>query len=140
MIFEMFVSFVAVLAFAVIFDVSKSELIFCGISGLVSEGIYLMIMRVNNEEAFAVLLAALITTSLARILANIRKVPVTVYLICAIIPLVPGAGMYKTVYGIIASDYHRAALAGIDTIKTATEIAVGIFLVFALPNKIFLKK
>lgn len=138
-IFEMFISFAAVIAFAVIFDVSRSELILCGISGLVSEGVYL-IMSADNGKAFAVLFAALAATALARSLANIRKVPVTVYLICGIIPLVPGAGMYKTVYEIIASDYLHAALDGIDTIKTATAIAVGIFLMFALPNKIFFKK
>lgn len=140
MIFEMFVAFAATLAFAVIFDVSRSELIFCGISGLVSEGVYWLVVRADNGKAFAVLVAALTATALARTLANVRKVPVTVYLICGIIPLVPGAGMYKTVYNAIASDYSQAVLVGIDTIKTATAIAVGIFLVFALPNKIFLKK
>ena len=39
---EMFVAFAATMAFAVIFNVSRSELIFCGIAGLVAEGVYLL--------------------------------------------------------------------------------------------------
>ena len=54
--------------------------------------------------------------------------------------LVPGAGMYNTVYNIIASDYMKAMYTGIDTIKVAVAIAVGIVLVFALPNKMFFKR
>ena len=43
---EMFVAFAATMAFAVIFNVSRSELIFCGIAGLVAEGVYLFTLRI----------------------------------------------------------------------------------------------
>lgn len=140
MIVELVVAFVATFAFAVIFDVSRSELIFCGVTGLVAQGIYLIIMSTNGEEALAVLAAAATVTVLSRTLANVRKMPVTVYLISGIIPLVPGAKMYNAVFNIIASDYRQAASIGIDAIKIATAIAIGIILIFALPNRIFLKR
>lgn len=41
---EMFVAFAATMAFAVIFNVSRSELIFCGIAGLVAEGSPLIVI------------------------------------------------------------------------------------------------
>ncbi len=139
MIFEMFVSFVATLAFSVIFNVSRSELMPCGMAGLVTRGIYLISVKSGFDAAFAVLCTVMAVSSLARILANVRKTPVTSYLLAGIIPLVPGSGMYKTALYIIASDYTRAASAGIATIKTATAIAIGIFLIFSLPNKLFFK-
>ena len=45
---EMFVAFAATMAFAVIFNVSRSELIFCGIAGLVAEGVYLFTLRISG--------------------------------------------------------------------------------------------
>ena len=100
---EMFVAFAATMAFAVIFNVSRSELIFCGIAGLVAEGVYLFTLRISDATAL-------------------------------------GAGMYNTVYNIISSDYMKAMYTGVDTIKVAVAIAVGIVLVFALPNKMFFKR
>lgn len=138
--FEMFVAFVATLAFAVIFDVSRSELIFCGISGFLAEGVYLLAVKISGETALAIFVSAICVTVLSRILANVRRMPVTVYLISGIISLVPGAGMYNTVYNIISSDYVKAFYTGIDTIKAAVAIAVGIVLVFALPNKMLFKR
>ena len=128
---EMFVAFAATMAFAVIFNVSRSELIFCGIAGLVAEGVYLFTLRISDETALAIFVASIAVTVLSRILANVRRMPVTVYLI---------AGMYNTVYNIISSDYMKAMYTGVDTIKVAVAIAVGIVLVFALPNKMFFKR
>ena len=125
---EMFVAFAATMAFAVIFNVSRSELIFCGIAGLVAEGVYLFTLRISDETALAIFVASIAVTVLSRILANIRRMPVTVYLISGIISLVPGAGMYNTVYNIIASDYMKAMYTGIDTIKVAWRLRWGLYL------------
>ena len=78
---EMFVAFAATMAFAVIFNVSRSELIFCGIAGLVAEGVYLFTLRISDETALAIFVASIAVTVLSRILANVRRMPVTVYLI-----------------------------------------------------------
>ena len=53
---EMFVAFAATMAFAVIFNVSRSELIFCGIAGLVAEGVYLFMMPVTCTSVINVYL------------------------------------------------------------------------------------
>lgn len=136
--FEIFVAFAASFAFALKFDVNKKELLYCGISGMVSESVFLAAF--GNEKAFAIFLASVSATVLSRMLANIRKVPVTVYLLSGVLPLVPGSGMYNTVFNIISSDYESAMLLGFDTVKSAVAIAIGIILVFALPNKLFLKR
>lgn len=138
--FEMVVAFVATLAFAVIFNVSRSELVFCGVAGIVSEGVYQLMISVSVGEPLAILIAAAAVTAVTRSLANLRKMPVTVYLIAGIIPLVPGTGMYKTVYNLISSDYAQAMNVGAYTLKAAVAIAIGIVIVFALPNRIFFKR
>ena len=84
---EMFVAFAATMAFAVIFNVSRSELIFCGIAGLVAEGVYLFTLRISDETALAIFVASIAVTVLSRILANVRRMPVTVYLIYRLYPV-----------------------------------------------------
>lgn len=138
--FEMVVAFAATLAFAVIFNVSRSELAFCGIAGIVSEGVYQLMIGGLVGEPLAILIAAAAVTAVTRSFANLRRMPVTVYLIAGIIPLVPGTGMYKTVYNLISSDYVRAMNVGAYTLKAAVAIAIGIVIVFALPNRIFFKR
>lgn len=139
-VLEMALAFTASLMLALNFDVSQSELIFCGLGGLTAEGAYQVAAGNGRGEVFAVLIAAAAVTALARVLANLRRMPVTTYLIAGIIPLVPGAGMYNTVFNLIASDYETAILTGFDTVKAASAAAVGIIIIFALPNRIFLKK
>lgn len=140
MIFVMFNAFVAALGFAVIFDVSRSELVYCGIAGLTAEAVYQIIRYIYEEKTVAVLVSAVCVTVLVRILANVRKTPVTVYMISGIIPLVPGGAVYNTVFDIIASDYAAAVVRGIDAVKSASAVAIGIVLVLALPNKLFLSR
>lgn len=130
----------AVPAFAVIFDVNLRELLFCSLAGLAAEGTYQSVLLSGGNTASALLTAAAALCAVSRILANRRRMPVTVYLVPGVIPLVPGAGMYNTVFNMIASDYSAAVRVGFDTAKAAAAVAIGIAFVFALPNKIFFKR
>ena len=65
-----------------------------------------------------------------------RKTPVTVFLICGIFPLVPGAGIYYTAYYFIMGDNAMALSKGIETIKIAVAIALAIVFVFSMPNPV----
>lgn len=134
MIIELLIAFFAAFAFSVIFNVSKSELVFCGLVGLVAQCVYLALFKITADATVSTLLSAATATALSRILATVRKMPVTVFLLSGIISLVPGMGMYNTVYSIISSDYTNALKTGIETVKSACAIAVGIaILLFRKP-------
>lgn len=62
---------------------------------------------------------------------------VTVFLTGGIFPLVPGAGIYYTVYAFITGDNAAAVFKGVETLKIAGVIALGIVLVLALPKGVF---
>ena len=80
--------------------------------------------------------AAVVLTMMSRIFAVWRKTPVTVFLICGIFPLVPGAGIYYTAYYFIMGDNAMALSKGIETIKIAVAIALAIVFVFSMPNPV----
>ena len=61
----------------------------------------------------------------------------TVFLICGIFPIVPGAGIYYTGYHFFMRDNAMALTKGLETIKIAIAIALGIGIVLSLPQFFF---
>ena len=55
------------------------------------------------------------------------------FLLCGIFPLVPGAGIYYTAYYFIFGFSGLMVQKGIETVKVAVAIALGITLVLSLP-------
>ena len=70
---------------------------------------------------------------LTRVFAITLKMPVTVFLLSGIFPLVPGAGIYYTAYYFIQGENALSLANGISTFKVAVTLAVGIALVLGLP-------
>lgn len=128
------VAFFAVLGFAVIFDVPKTELTRCAIAGSVSQGIYALLNVSGTDMLLQFAFSAAAVTWLSRFYAIRRRMPVTIYLMCGMIPLVPGAGIYSAISNIISHDNYQAAICAIDTFKTAGAISVALIIVFSLPN------
>ena len=79
------------------------------------------------------LLAVLPLTALSRLFAITHRAPVTLFLLCGIFPLVPGAGIYYTAYYFIRNDQRLCTNKGVETIKIAVAIALGIAVVCSIP-------
>ena len=71
--------------------------------------------------------------ALARAFAIRHKAPLTVFLLSGIFPLVPGAGIYNTAYYFLQDDRALFANAGVETLKIALMLALGIALVCSVP-------
>mgnify|MGYP000007696612 CR=1 FL=1 len=55
-----------------------------------------------------------------------HKAPITVFLLTGIFPLVPGAGIYYTAYYFLRNDRALCTSKGIETLKVAVALALGI--------------
>ena len=75
----------------------------------------------------------------ARTFAVIRKIPITVYLLSGIFPLVPGAGIYYTAYYMFQKESARFLAKGLETFEIACAIVFGIIFGFSVPQKFFQK-
>lgn len=139
MIIQFLVALVATVSFAVLYDAPYKELLFSGLSGAVGWVVYLFLTgEVQVNKIFATVVATIILTLIARILAVMRKCPVTVYILVSIFPLVPGTGVYYTSYYLITRQNELFASMGLATFETAAAIAFGIALGFGLPQNWFL--
>ena len=63
--------------------------------------------------------------------------PSNVSMISGIFPIVPGIGIYNTIYDIMIGDAAAAMSSGLETFKAVAAIVLGIVCVFVIPNKWF---
>lgn len=132
------VSFVATVAFSLLFHAPKNQYVWCGITGMAGWAVYWLLMQVENPSPVTASFAgAVVLALLTRIFSVARRTPYAVYITAGIFPLVPGAGIYYTVYYFIMAMNQEASAKGIETLKIAVAIALGIVLVLALPGKLF---
>ena len=138
MMVQFFMALAASVSFAVLYNAPKEELLFSGLSGAAGWVVYLIVSEQTGDGGvFAYVIATIALTLLSRILAVIRRYPVTVYLTVSIFPLVPGIGIYYTVYYLINKQNELFAARGLATFEAAAGIAFGIAAAFAIPQKWF---
>ena len=131
------VAFAATIAFAVIFHAPRKELLFTGFTGGAGWLVYMAATYFGSGVVAASFLATLALAWLSRVFSFSRKAPVTVFLICGIFPLVPGAGIYYTGYHFFMGQDALALEKGLETIKIAIAIALGTGIVLSLPPFLF---
>ena len=134
---QMGVAFLYTITFAIIFHTPRREWLCCGFTGAVGWLVYVVCVHFGLDVATASFFATLALAGFARVFAFWRKAPVTVFLITGIFPLVPGAGIYYTGYHLFMSDNSLALDKGLETIKIAVAIALGIGIVLSLPPFLF---
>ena len=122
-------SFIAITGFAVLLETPKKYLLHAGVTGAIGGGIYLYCTQREVDVVLASFLSALAIAFVSHVFARVFKAPVTVFLIAGILPTVPGAGMYRIVYYIIANDREMCSYYLIQTLEIAGMIALAIFIV-----------
>ena len=127
MIIQVFSAFWAVAMFSILTETPKKFLPYAAFSGGFAWWAYLVINNLTHSTAF-----------LSHILARIMKAPVTVFLIAGILPSVPGAGIYRTVYYLIQGDQTLSTHYLISTLHTAGAIALAIFITDSVVNLVHL--
>lgn len=124
---------VGTLSFGVLFGIPRKHYLACALDGAVGWVVYELAIMLGQGPVMAALVASVPLTLLARIFAITLKAPVTVFLLCGIFPLVPGAGIYYTAYYFILNNNELFTKNGMDTLKVAVALAIGISLVLGLP-------
>ena len=128
---EMVVAFVAVFFIAVTLEAPKRTLRYGAMAGGLGWGVYLVGLLFMDIVA-ATFMASLFIAWIAHLLARYLKTPVTIYFIPAFITLVPGAGVYQSVYSFINKEYALAQQHLVLTLQISGAIALAIFIVDSL--------
>ena len=141
LVWQFLAAFVGTFAFAILFGSPRKEYFAAGITGAIGWAAYLLLIRQNITSGFVgIILATAIVCILSRIVAVWHKCPSTVFLLCGIFPLVPGAGVFWFTYYLVSSQYQLSAFTGITAMKAAIAIVLGIVFAMELPQRFFSAK
>lgn len=121
-----FYSFMASLFFALLFNAPKRSLrVTAAIAGI-GYVVFILITQNLGSEPLGYFLATLIMGLLCEIAARVLKMTTTTFVTIAVIPLVPGLGIYRTMQFIVQNNYEAAVQIGIPTLLAAGTIALAI--------------
>lgn len=113
-------------AFALLFNVRGRHIPVSALGGAVGWAVYLAATGFGASGAVSYFAAAAVVSLYAETASRLLASPAGTYVACAIIPLVPGGGMYRTMSSSINGDLSGALSVGFETLGTAGAIAAGL--------------
>lgn len=126
---EILLATIATFGFGILFGLkNKKMLLAASISGGIGWFFYIFCLHIGLAASIGYLMGSLSMTVYSEILARKCKAPAITFLIGGLIPLVPGSGVYYTMFNLINNDFANAIIKGIETIICAGAIATGILI------------
>ena len=119
------------LGFTLLFRMRKRLIVWALLNSCLTTALYTLCVHLTPLPFFQNLFPALFAMTFAEVLARLTKAPTTPYIVCTIIPLVPGGALYYTMYHVILGEmelFHERLL---ETLRVSAGLAVGILCVSA---------
>lgn len=127
-------AFLGSIGFAIMLKIKGRQIIYAGVGGLVTWGIYLMVFPYCESVFISNLAAAVFVAIYAEVMARVNRAPATIFLTAAAVPLIPGGKLYYTMFGLVSEDHDLFISSGTDAVLIALAISLG-FVVVAVLNK-----
>ena len=118
-------SFFACAGFCLIFNIHGPGIAICGGGGALGWLVYLLAAFLTPSVILRNLLAAVAITLYSELMARVRRCPVTSYLIIALLPLVPGSGIFEAMLYCVQGDNQLFLSALVRTFGIAGALALG---------------
>jgi len=118
----------ACVGFGIGFNIHGFGILICGFGGALGWLVFLIARGLIGSDIAAAFLAAMVIAGYSETMARIRRCPVTGYLQVALLPLVPGAGVYYAMQYCVEGDTDRFLFTLLHTIGMAAALSVGAML------------
>ena len=122
------------LGFGILFNVRGKRLAAAALAGLLSWSLFLLLGIWIADEALRYFIVALAISIYCEIMARMLKSPTTTFLMTALVPLIPGGGLYYTMTNAISGDVIGFIERGLKTISLAVALALGVIVVTVMMN------
>lgn len=123
---------IACAGFSIIFNIHGVGILICALGGMFTWIAFCIADSFGCIWYVSFFLATVVAAAYAETMARVRKYPAISYLVIAIFPLIPGAGVYYATSYLMQGNQAAFAQKALQTIGTAGVIAVGILVVSTL--------
>lgn len=129
LLLEVFWSFCACLAFGVIFRLRGGKLFYAALGAALGWLVFRLANQLPGSDIPDYFLSTVIISIYSEVMARVFRAPVSIFLAIALIPLVPGGGIYDTMEQCLFGNASEAAHLGLHTVGIAGALAIGIVMV-----------
>lgn len=126
-------AFLACVGFTLVYNIHGAGKLICGFGGALGWLVYLL----AGKTVLAAFLAAAAIGIYSEIMSRVRRCPVTGYLLVALLPLVPGGGIYYAMSYCVSGDIQRFLHTLLHTFGVAAALAVGAMLASSLFRAVY---
>lgn len=132
MISQLLFAFLATTGFAFILNLHWDKALLSAVGGTLGWLGFALSLELGMGQSYANFFGAVALSAYGEFMARRTRTPVTAYVTAALIPLVPGGGLYTTMLSTISGDYDQALVSFFSTITASGALAIGILVVFTL--------
>jgi len=136
---EMFYCFAATFFFALIMNAPKKTLLISSITAAFGYIVYEYFI-IHGHTMLGFFMGTTLVATFGEIFARKLKMPATIFIFPAVIPIVPGFGLYETILAFVENDVLTALETGVTTILNIGCMAIAMALVSLLALKLKIKK
>ena len=126
-------SFLACIGFTFVFNIHGFGKVICGLGGALGWLVYLL----WNKSILGAFVAAVVIGVFSEIMARVRRCPSSGYLLVALLPLVPGGGIYYAMSYCVSGYKDLFLTTLLSTFGMAAALAVGAMLAASLFRALF---
>nr|WP_277717182.1 threonine/serine exporter family protein [Priestia flexa]WEZ08903.1 threonine/serine exporter family protein [Priestia flexa] len=123
---QIITSFIASAAFGIIFNVPRESLLKCGFVGMIGWLIYFLMTMYNIDEVPSTVASTFFIAIISQIYAKVYRMPIIIFTVAGIIPLVPGGIAYDAMRNFVENDYNTAISLAAKAFMISGSIAIGI--------------
>ncbi|MBR3796843.1 MAG: threonine/serine exporter family protein [Clostridia bacterium] len=119
-------AFGGTLGYAILLNAPMNTVLPASLTGLLGYVIYeIMINLLGQGVVFSYFLATVIVTMICEMAARVMRMPSTIFLLTALVPLVPGYTFYCAMLAIVEHNGAAFASYGLEAVQIVAAIAVG---------------
>ncbi|WP_125579378.1 MULTISPECIES: threonine/serine exporter family protein [Lacticaseibacillus] len=130
-------SYLSTIAFAIIINVPHRALNLAGWAGAIGWLVYWSLMQLATGRMLANLLGAFAIGICGLIFSRRKKMPVIIFNIPGLVPLVPGATAYQAVRALVLGNFDQALSLTFRVAMVAGAIAVGFMMAQLLAEQTY---
>lgn len=123
---QLVTSFIASAGFAILFNAPRRALWQCGTVGMLGWIVYFLLVERGIDQVGASVVAAILVGVLSQICARVYKIPVIIFNVAGIIPLVPGGIAYNAMRSFVEDDYSSGLQLSAKVMLLSGSIAIGL--------------
>ncbi len=127
-------AFLAILGFSIRVNLKGIKIFYTALSGGLCWAFYLIVLYYSKSVLFSVFISIILVCIYAELVAPRLRTPVSVFVTCAIIPLVPGRGLFESMQYYIAGNNVQASKSILQTLLIAGTISIAIAVVSSVTN------